>query len=272
MTLRTLVRYATLLLCGLLMAAPLFYLLSASLMSAQDARAFPPHLLPPNVVWHNYAEAYEFLSARAIVNSFVFSIGIVAAQLVISIPAGFALATIPFRWTGLLLGVILVPMFVPANMTLIPLYIITYQLGLVGTYAGMILPVAGQTAFAMLLFRQFFAGLPPGLIEAARLDGAGWPRVLTLIALPLARPALAAYCSISFLTAWNTYIWPQVVAPDREHQVMTVALAPLAQGQYTLMSPSVGLAAAVISMTPVLIIFLAFQKWYIKGVVGTGLE
>lgn len=265
-------RYAVVVGCGLAMAAPLFYLLSASLMSAQDIRARPPHLVPPSVVWHNYVEAYHFLTPGVIVNSFVFSIGILLVQLVISIPAGFALAKIPFRWTGLVLAVVIIPNFIPSNMTLIPLYLITHELGLVNTYAGMILPIAGQTAFAMLLFRQFFVTLPPGLIEAARIDGANWLRVLISVALPLAKPALAAYCSISFLTAWNTYIWPQVVAPDKEHRVMTVALAPLAQGQYTLFSPSVGMAAAVISMVPVLLFFVFFQRWYIKGLVGTGLE
>ncbi|WP_433892687.1 carbohydrate ABC transporter permease [Streptomyces sp. CA-111067] len=265
-------RYTVIVLCGLLMALPLFYLLSASLMSAQDIRAYPPHLVPPRLVWHNYSEAYHFLTARVIVNSFVFSFGILLVQLLITVPAGFALAKIPFRWSGALLAVIIVPMFVPSNMTLIPLYVVTHQLGLVDTYPGMILPIAGQTAFAVLLFRQFFSSLPAGLIDAAQIDGAGWTRTLVSIALPLAKPALAAYCSISFLTAWNTYIWPQVIAPDHEHAVMTVALAPLAQGQYTLMSPSVGMAAAVISMLPVLVVFIVFQRWYINGVVGTGLE
>jgi ABC-type glycerol-3-phosphate transport system permease component len=265
-------RYVVVVLCGLLMALPLFYLLSASLMSASAIHSYPPRLVPPKLVWHNYVEAYHFLSARVIVNSFVFSLGTLLVQLVISVPAGFALAKIPFRWAGVVMGVIIIPMFVPTNMTLIPLYIITHQLGLVGTYGGMVLPVAGQTAFAMLLFRQFFSSLPPGLIDAAKMDGAGWGRVLVAIALPLAKPALAAYCSISFLTAWNTYIWPQVIAPDRQHMVMTVALAPLARGQYTLISPSVGMAAAVISMLPVLVVFVVFQRWYIRGVVGTGLE
>lgn len=265
-------RYTLLVVCGLLMAAPLFYLVSASLMSPTDVRSYPPHLVPPKVVWHNYVDAYHFLTPRVIVNSFVFSLGILAIQLVISVPAGFALAKIPFRWTGFVLALIVIPMFVPANMTLIPLYLITFKLGLVGSWGGMILPVAGQTAFAMLLFRQFFAGLPAGLIEAARIDGAGWRRVLMSIALPLAKPALAAYCSISFLTAWNTYIWPQVVAPDRDHAVMTVALAPLAAGQYGLIPPNIGLAASVISLLPVFVFFVVFQQWYIKGVVGTGLE
>lgn len=265
-------RFLVVLVCGLVMAAPLFYLLSASLMSASDIMAFPPHLVPPEIVWHNYVEAFNFLSPRVIANSVIFSVGIVVLQLLISLPAGFALAKIPFRWTAVVLGILIVPMFVPSNMTLIPTYLVVHQMQLVGTYAGMILPVAGQTAFAILLFRQSFLSLPDGLIEAARLDGASWLRVLVSVAVPLVKPALAAYCSISLLTAWNSYIWPQVIAPDADHKVMTVALAPLASGQYSLLSPSVGLAAAVISMAPVLIFFVVFQKWYVKGIAGTGVD
>jgi len=248
-------KYVLVTVCGLIMAAPLLYLLSASLMSAGDVKAYPPHLLPPTLVWHNYVEAWDFLTVRTVVNSFIFSFGIVSIQLVLTLPAGFALAKIPFRWTALVLGLVIVPQFVPNSLTLIPLYVITHALGLVGTFPGMILPVAGQTAFAMLLFRQSFVSLPSGLIEAARMDGANWVRVL-----------------LSVLTAWNLYIWPQVIAPDKDHQVLTVALAPLAQSQYTLIAPGVGLAAAVISMAPVLILFIFLQKWYIKGVVGSGID
>ncbi len=265
-------KYVLVTVCGLIMAAPLLYLLSASLMSAGDVKAYPPHLLPPTLVWHNYVEAWDFLTVRTVVNSFIFSFGIVSIQLVLTLPAGFALAKIPFRWTALVLGLVIVPQFVPNSLTLIPLYVITHALGLVGTFPGMILPVAGQTAFAMLLFRQSFVSLPSGLIEAARMDGANWVRVLLSVGIPLIKPALAAYCSISFLTAWNLYIWPQVIAPDKDHQVLTVALAPLAQSQYTLIAPGVGLAAAVISMAPVLILFIFLQKWYIKGVVGSGID
>jgi len=254
------------------MAAPLFYLISASLMSRSAILTYPPRLVPPDVVWHNYVEAFNFLSPRVIGNSVIFSVGIVLIQLLIAVPAGFALAKIPFRRVAMVMAILVVPMFIPSNMTLIPTYLVVHQMQLVGTYAGMILPVAGQSAFAILLFRQNFVSLPTGLIDAARIDGAGWTRVLISIALPLVRPAIAAYVSISFLTAWNIYIWPQVVAPDPAHQVMTVALAPLASGQYSLLSPSVGMAAAVISMVPVLLLFIVFQRWYVKGVVGTGVD
>lgn len=265
-------RYALVVLCGLVLAFPLLFMVSGSLKSAREISAFPQPLLPATPVWQNFVDAWEYLSPQVIGNTFVFSLGIVGLQLLISLPAAFALAKIPFRWSAAILATLVVPMFVPANLTLIPLFVVTFQLGWLNSFAGLIIPMAAQCAFAILLFRQFFATLPPGLIDAARIDGAGWLRVLVSIALPLARPALATFCSISFLTAWNMYIWPQVVAPNPEHRVINVALAPLAGGENSVLSPAIGLAGAVLAMVPVLIVFIALQKWYIKGVVGTGLE
>jgi ABC-type glycerol-3-phosphate transport system permease component len=265
-------RYLAIVLCGLIMAAPLLFMVSGSLQSAAEISAFPSKLLPETPVWQNFVDAWNYLTPRVIVNTFIFSLGIVGLQLLLSLPAAFALAKIPFKWAAVVLGTLVVPMFIPGNLTLIPLFIVTFQLGWLNTYAGLIIPMAAQCAFAILLFRQFFATMPAGLIEAARIDGASWGRVLTSIALPLAKPALATFCSISFLTAWNMYIWPQVIAPNPVNRVINVALAPLAGGENSMISPSVGLAGAVISMLPVLIVFIVFQKWYLKGIAGTGLE
>ncbi|MGB3374196.1 MAG: carbohydrate ABC transporter permease [Microbacterium sp.] len=271
-TLHSGLRYLAIVLCGLIMAAPLLFMVSGSLQSAAEISAFPSKLLPETPVWQNFVDAWNYLTPRVIANTFIFSLGIVGLQLLLSLPAAFALAKIPFKWAAVVLGTLVVPMFIPGNLTLIPLFIVTFQLGWLNTYAGLIIPMAAQCAFAILLFRQFFATMPAGLIEAARIDGASWGRVLTSIALPLAKPALATFCSISFLTAWNMYIWPQVIAPNPVNRVINVALAPLAGGENSMISPSVGLAGAVISMLPVLIVFIVFQKWYLKGIAGTGLE
>lgn len=265
-------RYVAIVLAGLIMATPLLFMISGSLKSASEASAFPPKLLPETPIWQNFVDAWNFLTPQVIGNTFIFSLGIVGLQLLLSLPAAFALAKIPFKWSAAVLATLIVPMFIPSNLTLIPLFIVTFQLGWLNTYAGLIIPMAAQCAFAILLFRQFFASMPSGLIEAARIDGASWGRVLTSIALPLAKPALATFCSISFLTAWNMYIWPQVIAPNPVNRVINVALAPLAGGENSVISPSVGLAGAVISMLPVLIVFIVFQKWYLKGIAGTGLE
>jgi ABC-type glycerol-3-phosphate transport system permease component len=247
-------------------------MVSGSLKSAAEISAFPSPLLPETPIWQNFADAWDYLTPRVILNTFIFSLGIVGLQLLLALPAAFALAKIPFKWAAAVVAALVVPLFIPGNLTLIPLFVVTYQLGWLNTYAGLIIPMAAQCAFAILMFREFFAGLPVGLIEAARIDGASWGRVLTAICLPLAKPALATFCSISFLRAWNMYIWPQVIAPNPANRVINVALAPLAGGENSTISPSVGLAGAVIAMLPVLIVFIVFQKWYLKGIVGTGLE
>jgi ABC-type glycerol-3-phosphate transport system permease component len=265
-------RYALVVVFALIMVVPLFYMVSRSFMTASEVQAFPAPLVPAAPHWQNYIDALSYLNPAIIGNTFIFAIGVVVVQLVLALPAAFALSKIPFKFTGLILGILVVPLFIPANFTLIPLFLEVYQFGWLNTYQGLIIPMAAQIAFAVLLFRQFFAGLPDGLIEAARIDGASWFRVFTAITLPLSRPVLATYVSVSFLTAWNMYIWPQVIATDQSLQVINVALAPLAGGQYSTASPAVGLAGAVIALIPVLAIFLIFQKWYVRGVVGTGLE
>jgi multiple sugar transport system permease protein len=265
-------RYTVAISFGLVLVFPLLYLLSLSLMSASDAVATPPHLLPPSLHWDNFAQAFDFLSLRTIVNSFVFTLGVLILQMALALPAGFAMAQIPFRGAKVLAAFFVIPMFLPNNISVIPLFVVTLKLHLVDTYAGLIVPIVGSTAFGTLLFRQFFVTLPPGLIEAARIDGAGWFRILRSIVIPLARPAIAAYSVITFLTAWNMYIWPQIVATSKDLKVVPVALAPLARSTYNIVPPSVGAAAAVMSALPVVLVFLFGQRWFINGVSGTGLE
>ena len=216
---RTLGRYASVLAVGLVLAFPILYLMSASLMSTKDLNSYPPKLFPSQPVWENFAAAAEYLTPVSVLNSLLFSVGVVALQLALALPAGFALAKVPFRFATPIMAVLVLSVFLPANMALIPTYVITHTLGLVNTYAGLILPVAGGTAMAMLMFRQFFAGMPSGLFEAARLDGAGWIQSFLRIALPLTGPIVAAYSVVTFLAVWNMYVWPQVVAPSENLRV-----------------------------------------------------
>jgi len=265
-------RYLSIIGVGLLLAFPIIYLIAGSLMTRAEIMQNPPPLLPSSPDWANFGEALAQLEPRTILNSFLFVFGVLLLQLAICLPAGFALAKIPFRASVIILGLFLVPIFIPTNLILIPTYVVTYQLGLVNTFAGLVLPIAAQASVGVVLFRQFFAGLPDGLIDAARIDGASWARTFFSIALPLARPIIASYSVITFLTAWNMYIWPLVAGSGENTRVLTVALAPLAQGQFSLISPAVTFAAAVIVMIPVLAVFVLFQRWFTKGVVGTGLE
>lgn len=265
-------RYTAITLCGVIVAFPLFYLLSGSLMSYSEIISYPPKFFPGDPQWTNFEQAWAYLTPRTVLNTFIFVIGVLLLQLAICLPAGFALAKIRFRGASALLVFFVIPIFVPTNLILIPTYIVTFQLGLIGSFLGMILPIAGQASVGVLLFRQFFAGLPDGLMDAARLDGAGWFQTFFRVALPLSRPIIAAYSVVTFLTAWNLYIWPLLAGPGPDTRVLTVAVAPLASSQYSNISPSIGFAAAVIAMVPVLVVFIAFQKWFTKGVLGSGLE
>jgi multiple sugar transport system permease protein len=266
-------RYSAVTLLGIVIAIPLLYLLSGSLMTFSDIVQYPPRLLPSELDWDNFVQAWNLLTFQTVGNTFIFVLGILAIQLVICLPAGFALAKIKFRGSGAVFATFIIPIFMPTSLILIPTYVVTYQLGLVGSFGGMILPIAGQASVGVLLFRNYFLSLPDGLIEAARIDGANWFQTFFRIALPLARPIIASYSVVTFLTGWNLYIWPLIAGGGSDStRVLTVALAPLATTQYTVVSPAIGFAAAVICMVPVLIVFVAFQRWFARGIIGTGLE
>ncbi|QNA93969.1 MULTISPECIES: carbohydrate ABC transporter permease [unclassified Microbacterium] len=269
---RILLRYIAIFVVGLVMVLPLVYLFGGSLMTASEITQFPPALFPAEPQWQNLLSALQVVEPRSILNSLIFVAGVIVVQLAVSLPAGFALAVIPFPGATRLLALFVIPIFVPTNLMIIPMYVVTFQVGLVGSFAGLIIPIAAASSVAILLFRQFFAGLPTGLFEAARLDGASWITTFRLIALPLTRPIVAAYSVVTFLTAWNLYIWPLIAAPAAETRVLSVALARLAQNDFAYIPPPITFAGAVISVVPVLIVFLVFQKWFTKGVVGTGLE
>jgi len=266
-------RYTLIVLLALLFMFPLLYLVSGSLMTLSAVSVYPPKLLPPSLEWGNYAEALSVMTPKIFFNTLFFTFGILILQLILSFTAGFALAKMPFKYAALIVAIFAVPVFLPTNISIIPLYLVTYKLGLLNTWGGMILPIVGSTAFGTLLFRQFMVNFPDGLIDAARMDGASWPRVLFRIVLPLARPPIASYSAITFLTAWNMYIWPLMIGSREELRVATVQLAPLIAGGtgfYGKVGPNVTYAAALLSALPVVIFFLWAQRWFINAIAGTG--
>jgi multiple sugar transport system permease protein len=266
-------RYSVIVLLALLFIFPLLYLISGSLMTLEAVSVYPPKLLPPSLNWQSYADALVVITPRIFANTLFFTFGILFLQMIISFTAGFALAKMPFKYAALVVGVLAVPVFLPTNISIIPLYLVTFKLNLLNTWGGMILPIVGSTAFGTLLFRQFMVNFPDGLIDAARMDGASWPRVLLRIVLPLARPPIASYSAITFLTAWNMYIWPLMVGNTDALRVATVQLAPLIGGGvgfYGKVGPNVTYAAAILSALPVVLFFLWAQRWFINAIAGSG--
>jgi ABC-type glycerol-3-phosphate transport system permease component len=265
-------RALVILLVGLVLAAPLLYLLAASLMNDAQLTRYPPSVFPSQLHFGNYSAAFDYLKARSIINSLIFTVGVVAVQWMLCVSGGLVVAKMRFRTRNLLTGAFGISLFVPAISTLIPTFVVADKLHLINTYPGLILPIAAQTGFGTLIFRQFIVNLPDALIEAARLDGAGWWIILRRIIIPLCRPASGAYIAISTLTAWNMYVWPLVATTNGSLAVLTLALAPLASSQYSTVPQTVGMAAAVITTVPMLIAFIVAQRAFVRGLAGTGLE
>jgi multiple sugar transport system permease protein len=183
---------------------------------------------------------------------------------------GYALAKLRFRGKRVLLLLVLATMMLPAAATLIPLFVLMSQLDLVNTYPGLILPaIAGP--FGVFLTRQFFTGLPDELIEAARIDGAGEFRIFWRIAMPLAAPVLATLGILTFLGAWNAFIYPLVMAQEPEMYTLPVALATFATGQFQA-DHGMLMAGSVLLVVPVLAIFILMQRWITEGIATTGLK
>jgi multiple sugar transport system permease protein len=159
---------------------------------------------------------------------------------------------------------------VPGMVTFVPLFVVVSKLGLVNSYAGLILPFLAQ-AFGVFLMRQYLLSIPDELLEAARVDGAGEFRIYWRIVLPLCRPALATLGILTFLGSWNNFLWPLVVATTEDKYTLPVALALYSVGQnrtqYGLL-----LAGAVVVVAPVLIVFALLQRHFVRGIATTGLK
>jgi multiple sugar transport system permease protein len=225
---------------GLLLAAPLFYMVAGSLMSNEQLSIQPPQVIPSSLHFGNYSEALsgvtQVIQARSFLNSVIFTVCAVGLQWMLCISGGLVIAKMRFRGRMLITVMFAISLFIPLVTTLIPTFIVTYKLGLINSYAGLILPIAAQTGFGTLLFRQFISQMPEELFDAARIDGANWWGILRRIVIPLAKPATAAYLAISVLTAWNMYLWPLVAAESGSLQVLTQTLALVGttgQGQVT---------------------------------------
>ncbi|MCL3778690.1 carbohydrate ABC transporter permease [Actinomyces sp. 186855] len=218
---------------------------------------------------HNFVilfETYGF--GRAVLNSAVVVTLSCLINVVVCSMAAFAFAKKPFPGSGLLFWVYLATMMVPGQITLIPLFIIMRDLGLLNTYISLSLPVIN--AFGVFLIYQFMGGIPDELIEAARIDGASDLRIFLSIVVPLIRPVLVALTVFTFLTVWNDFLWPLVSISDQEMNTVTVAVSNL-QGAFAKRYGLV-MAGATISFIVPLTVYLVLQRQFVEGVAATGLK
>jgi multiple sugar transport system permease protein len=231
----------------------------------------PPTFLPSAPTMDNYGRLFDQLDfPRFFFNSSVVALAVTVGNLVFCPMLGYSLAKLRWHGKGLVMGLVLATLMVPAGITLIPNFILLSSLGLVNTYPGLILPfLAG--AFGVFLMRQFMFGVPDELLEAARIDGANELRVYWSIVVPIATPVLATLAILTFLGNWNSFIYPLVMAQEPGMYTLPVALATFATGQYQA-DHGMLMAGSVILVVPVLIVFIIFQRFITEGIATTGLK
>lgn len=266
--LRLLLAYGVLALGGILMLFPFLWMFLTSLKPFPEL--FDLRLLPQEPTLENYREVlFETGFARWFLNSLVVAGITTLSVLFFDALAGYTLAKLRFPGKGLVFLLILSTLMVPTEMLVIPWYIMSVQKGWVNTYLGLLFPGL-MTAFGVFLMRQFFQTIPSDLLDAGRLDGLSEFGVFWRVALPLVRPALAALGIFTFLGNWNAFLWPLVVVQTPEMRTIPVGVALFSgeAGTYW----NLIMAASSLSVIPVLLVYLFFQRQIIEGVVLTGIK
>jgi len=256
---------------GLLMIFPFLWTLSNSFKSMKEMFAYPPVLLPEQFLFKNYWDSLTAMPFDlAYWNSIYITAMIVLIQLVTCTMAAYAFARIRFPGREFIFIAILAMLMVPHQVTMIPTYLIVSKLGWLDTHWALIVPNSIFWAFGVFMMRQFMMGIPAELEEAAMVDGASPPRIYAQIMLPLVRPALAALTIFSFLSNWNAFLYPLLYLSDRKLYTVPLLLNAF-KGQYTT-NWSLVMAGTMISIIPVLIVYLIAQKQIIEGIAMTGIK
>ena len=249
-----------------LTVAPLLWMLSASLMPTGQANTSPPPLLPSRVTFEHYVELFSHLNlSRAFANSLLVSVLGTACTLVTSSMAGYAFAKLNFPGREGLFRLLLTAMLVPSQVGMLPLFLMLKDMGLVNTYAGVLVPWLASV-FGVFLVRQYALAIPDDLLNSARLDGASEGRIWWSIVLPTLAPVLATLAVFVFMSSWNDFLWPLVVLSDERRYTLPVALASLV-GEHV-QDTELMMAGAVVTVLPVLLVFIVLQRWYIRGVMA----
>jgi len=276
-TAKTAVSYTVLVLFTVISVGPALYIISPAFRDSKSLFSYPPQWLPSEF----YLGNFQFLLTetnyvRWGVNTLIFASGVTLISLVIDTLAGYAFARMQFPLKKTLFALILATLMVPTAAVLAPTYLLVRFLddltfGLVGidTYPGLILPMT-VSPLGVFMMRQFIETLPPGLYEAARIDGASEWRIFTRIVLPLMKPAIVVLGIFVFMLQWANLLWPLVATTKDETRVLTVGISTL-QGQFVT-NWGVIAAATLMTLIPITIVFLFFQKWFVQASVAGALK
>ena len=268
--LATTILHAALLGIATLTAFPLLWMLSASFMPSGEASTFPPPLLPSAPTLEHYRALFERADmGRYLLNSAAVATAVTLVSLFINSLAGYAFAKLRFQGREKVFRSLLAALVIPAQVAMLPLFLEMRALGLVNSYAGVIVPAAASI-FGIFLIRQFALSIPESLLEAARIDGATEFEIYWRIAMPLMRPVLVTLALFTFMGSWNDFMWPLIVLTDDDLYTLPVALATLTRER--VQDNEFMMAGAVVTTLPVLVVFLALQRHYVRGIMLGGVK
>jgi len=269
---KTLVTYGLLLAIAFVMLLPLLWLVSTSLKApTEDIFQYPPQLLPQQPTLENYAQVWQLAPfGRYLLNSTIVAVLTVTLNLLFCSLAAYPLARLSFRGRDWILTAIIATILIPFQIVMIPLYVLTVQLGLRNSYLGLIFP-AIASAFGIFLLRQAFLGVPKELEEAARIDGCSELGLWWHVMLPAIRPALITLAIFVFIGSWSDFLWPLIVLdPGSDYYTLPLGVASL-EGVF---SPDWRIIAAgsVLSILPILLLFAFLQRYIVPSEAGSGVK
>lgn len=266
---RLVITYAILLLFAVAMVGPFVLMVSASFQPNLIYLAFPMPLIRPDMGFGNYVLLFnQSLIGRWVLNSAVITVSVTLLQIVTCSMAGYAFARGQFLGRDFIFWVFMGTLMVPGTVTIIPLFIVITMLGWANTFPGLIVPFA-TSIFGTFLMRQYFKSIPGEYDDAARIDGANRWQIYQDVLLPLTKPALATLGTLTFLNAWNDFLYPLIVTSSNDMYPLTVGLATLVQKGG---NAGFSFAGATISFVPTFLFFLLMQRYLVRGIALSGLR
>lgn len=260
--------YLFLITSSVFMIVPFLWMITTALKGSQEVYRVPPTLLPTELHWENFRHVWETVPfGRFYMNTILVTTIITVSQVVTAVLAAYVFARIKFPGRDLIFYLYLATLIVPGQVTMLPLFLLISRLGWIDTYQGLTVPFLAN-AFAVFFLRQFFLTIPHELEDAARLDGCGRFRFLWQIMLPLSRPALSTITLFIFLSQWDNYLWPLIITNTTNMRTLAIGLRFFIEEsgvQFNFM-----MAAALMAVLPVIIVFFVAQKQFIEGIALTG--
>lgn len=270
---KKIINYIVLIIVALVFMFPLIWMVVSSFKNdvqiftdISSMKAFVPTFMED--IFINYKQVVQKLPLlQAMLHSFGYISVIILISLIVNSMAGYAFARLKFPKKNLIFSIILAVMIIPAQTVMLPQFSIIYKMGFTNSYMGLILPAIASPMY-IFLFRQQFLGIPESIEEAAKLDGASQVRIFFQLIVPLAKPIYATVIILQFIALWNDFVWPVMVISDTSKQTVQMALSSL----FNIKPVNYGnvMAGLTIVTIPVLILFLALQKYYVAGVASTG--